>query len=848
MLFIVELLWIVNLFNIVLCDTVSFYKGIFNEDSKVTFYPDSQAELFGYSVLLSELGFHVGAPKARSRGNPAISPGLVFDCPLKELGEHNVTCAPLDIGKRFLGRDLFKDDMWFGATMGVVKEGKLYICAPRWTVPHDDKFILSNGACYIYGSTRTLFLQPLKDKHRQAFRTDGTRPDYDGLVNFYAYAQLGMSLKVTESNHVVIGAPGMLQWTGGIVDYSFTTDKSLVSRRHQVANPYYTRELEQDNYFGYSVESGVFENNGSILYVGGAPRSKSGSGQVLIFDPPAREAVPLNIRQRIYGPHLGSYFGASLCCVDINGDGRLDLLIGAPTFVKKDGGLKYDQGAVFMYLNREENSTFILQEAGYVSGSRQSGARFGISIASLGDVDGDDINDIAIGAPWENEGSGVVYIYQGSDKGLKGQYAQRIMAEGASGFGMSLSKGYDIDNSFCNDVAIGAHASQTAYLYRCVPTIKVEALIKVPGLMDLPENATNFTAHFCVSVRMQKWQHINVDFKATKIIDPELNRAMMADDATSIISVKPGIEMCDEHVVEVNNTADLSKPILIQYTLEPSKIEHYTRLSEDSKLETSFLAQMIGDCGKDLICTPRLEMTIEPLDDPYIPGTNMKLGAKITVTNTEEPAYGIKLNITLPYIPKRVPSPCSLEKLNMTCNLPAPLHRNESVVYEIELQYEYEEVNDLKVTAELKEPLYRENITDEGVKELVLIVIPEANFVVSGKSVTNSTMFVSRKKLDESKDLSFIHLYEVTNYGPSNWYNLSASIFLSEQINLSSSVGGCTEKLHKLDCIWTIPADHTKSLYLPLQYDLEKFRDLLEANSTINVTSRLELFIKEEQK
>lgn len=76
--------------------------------------------------------------------------------------------------------------------------------------------------------------------------------------------------------------------------------------------------------------------------------------QVLVFEPPVIETASLKVHAKIRGSQLGSYFGASLCCLDINNDGRADLLVGAPNFVKKDGELPYDQGAVFVYLAAEE--------------------------------------------------------------------------------------------------------------------------------------------------------------------------------------------------------------------------------------------------------------------------------------------------------------------------------------------------------------------------------------------------------------------------------------------------------------------------------------------------------------
>ena len=43
-----------------------------------------------------------------------------------------------------------------------------------------------------------------------------------------------------------------------------------------------------------------------------------------------------------------------------------------------------------------------------------NGARFGMSLLSLGRFDSDIYEDFAVGAPFENSGEGVVYIYRGS--------------------------------------------------------------------------------------------------------------------------------------------------------------------------------------------------------------------------------------------------------------------------------------------------------------------------------------------------------------------------------------------------------------------------------------------------
>lgn len=117
----------------------------------------------------------------------------------------------------------------------------------------------------------------------------------------------------------------------------------------------------------------------------------------------------------------------------------------------------------------------------------------------------------------------------------------------------------------------------------------------------------------------------------------------------------------------------------------------------------------------------------------YVPGTKDRLGFRVTVLNKEEPAYGAKVNLKLPLAPQRVPVECTLEGLNMTCEIPAPLERGESVEWEIELEYAKTKVEKmLMIVAELDDPLYTRNITEEALKEASITVQPKANFSING--------------------------------------------------------------------------------------------------------------------
>lgn len=51
--------------------------------------------------------------------------------------------------------------------------------------------------------------------------------------------------------------------------------------------------------------------------------------------------------------------------------------------------------------------------------TKQTFARFGAAIASIGDIDGNKFTDVAVGAPLEADSSGSIYIYNGFKDGLR---------------------------------------------------------------------------------------------------------------------------------------------------------------------------------------------------------------------------------------------------------------------------------------------------------------------------------------------------------------------------------------------------------------------------------------------
>lgn len=110
----------------------------------------------------------------------------------------------------------------------------------------------------------------------------------------------------------------------------------------------------------------------------------------------------------------GDHFGAALAAADVDGDGRDDLIAGAPG---EAIGSRARAGAATLLLggptglvdaNGEARSVAYQQNTPGVPGAAEAGDAFGAAVAT-GDYDHDGRTDIAVGSPGENNGSGGVW-------------------------------------------------------------------------------------------------------------------------------------------------------------------------------------------------------------------------------------------------------------------------------------------------------------------------------------------------------------------------------------------------------------------------------------------------------
>jgi len=172
------------------------------------------------------------------------------------------------------------------------------------------------------------------------------------------------------------------------------------------------------------------------------------------------------------GPQLNAswFFGVSVAGIgDLDGDGVTDLAVGA-----RDPGAGDDSGAVFVLFLNTDGSVKGHKKIGHqLNGGPSLGSLvvFGSSVTSLGDLDGDGVTDLAVGAP--DDGTEVVnpgavhVLFLNPDGTAK---ASRRIGRNANGgptlgnndrFGTSVSNVGDLDGDGVTDLAVGAFLEGT---------------------------------------------------------------------------------------------------------------------------------------------------------------------------------------------------------------------------------------------------------------------------------------------------------------------------------------------------------------------------------------------------
>jgi len=208
---------------------------------------------------------------------------------------------------------------------------------------------------------------------------------------------------------------------------------------------------EGGTYMGWSVAGlGDLDGDGIPEIAIGTPYASVG-GNIGVGSVAIRSGATGELVYLLEGQQVGDFLGWSVAAIgDLDGDGVPDLLLGAPNAspagVPQAGNIEARSGATGELLYRIEG----VEPAAY----------FGRTLASLGDIDGDAIDDFVVGAPGASPDrktqAGSAFLFSG----VNGRLLHRFDGNAAfDEFGGSVAGGGDVDGDGIGDVAIGAPSS-----------------------------------------------------------------------------------------------------------------------------------------------------------------------------------------------------------------------------------------------------------------------------------------------------------------------------------------------------------------------------------------------------
>jgi hypothetical protein len=215
-----------------------------------------------------------------------------------------------------------------------------------------------------------------------------------------------------------------------------------------------------NGFFGTSV-AGVPDVTGdgrADLVVGAPGESLNGlnaAGRVYVYDGAARTLFKTLVSGN---PAPNAGFGFSVAgAPDVNGDSRGEVLVGAPL---EFAGVVPAAGRAYLF----SGATGVRLRT-FSAGSPETGDAFGASVAGLSDINGDGRGDIAIGSPGADpvgapDATGRIHVYSGAS----GAYLRGIGSPGAQTngrFGASIAAVPDVNGNGKGDLLAGAPLEDT---------------------------------------------------------------------------------------------------------------------------------------------------------------------------------------------------------------------------------------------------------------------------------------------------------------------------------------------------------------------------------------------------
>ncbi|XP_011229782.1 integrin alpha-10 isoform X1 [Ailuropoda melanoleuca] len=500
-------------------------------------------------------------------------------------------------------------------------------------------------------------------------------------------SQIGFSTHRLKDG-ILFGMVGAYDWGGSVL--WLEEGHRLFPPRTALEDEFPPALQNHAAYLGYSVSS-MLLRGGRRLFLSGAPRFRH-RGKVIAFQLKKDGAV--RVAQSLQGEQIGSYFGSELCPLDTDGDGTTDvLLVAAPMFL---GPQNKETGRVYVYLVGQQ-ALLTLQAT--LQPEPPQDARFGFAMGALPDLNQDGFADVAVGAPLEDGHHGALYLYHGTQSGLRPRPAQRIaaisMPQALSYFGRSVDGRLDLDGDNLVDVAVGAQGAAVLLSSRPIVHLAPSLEVTPPAISVVQrdcsrrgQEATCLSAALCFQVTSRtpgRWDR-RFYLRFTASLDEWTAGARAAFDGSGQrlsprrLRLSVGNVTCEQLSFHVLDTSDYLRPLALTVTFA---LDNTTKpgpvLDEGSPTSIRKLVPFSKDCGPDNECVTdlvlRANMDIKgSRKDPFIVrGGRQKVLVSATLENRKENAYNTSLSLSFSrnlhlasFTPQR-DSPVKVE-----CSAPSP--------------------------------------------------------------------------------------------------------------------------------------------------------------------------------
>eukprot|EP00079_Xenopus_tropicalis_P009244 XP_002933090.2 PREDICTED: integrin alpha-1 [Xenopus tropicalis] len=532
-------------------------------------------------------------------------------------------------------------------------------------------------------------------------------------------SQTGLSAHYSK-DWAMLGAVGAYDWNGTVV--MVNSDATLIPN-----NQTFRKRTDEKNeplaaYLGYTLSSASV--HGEEIYIAGQPRYNH-SGQVIIYKFNGEE---IEVLQTLNGEQIGSYFGSVLTTVDVDGDSISDILIvGAPMYM---GSAKQEQGKVYVYRihGKEMHYQMSLEPLNQTCCSQQKdiscqnenqnepcGSRFGTAIAAVTDLNLDGFNDVAIGAPLEGDHRGAVYIYHGSGKSIKENYAQRIPSGGDGKkvrfFGQSIHGEMDLNGDGLTDVTIGGLGGASLFWSRDVAEITVTTEF-TPNAINIEKKDCTVSnrptvcikARFCFNLLLKSGEDkkASSDIIYTITLDsPRYASRVLFNDSQDrkFQGVMGHKGNCLNHDFYTVEKPDFLNSINVSVEFNFPDPEKGPVLSSELPNFYNSYIPFTMDCGSEQKCITDLVLDAEismdgiSFNEAIVKPTKDKFNLTLTVKNMKKSAYNARVivkyspNIILAATEDKQKVSCESDH-DVTCKIGYPfLKKDEMISFKITFQF-----------------------------------------------------------------------------------------------------------------------------------------------------------------